>query len=337
MKLVSYIERTTGNQPPEIRIGALLGNACVVDLRVAQTWAQGARGVSARLLPPSMLELLSSWQATAPYIQDLLDSLPGGDCFELKGAGRKPVAVPLNQVLLLPPLPNILTLRHFNVFEEHVRNIYRQRSRAVPGSWYDHPTYEYTNPLNISGADQAVTKPANAAAFDYGIEVACVIHKQGKHIHPENAYEYIAGYCIVNNWGIRDNYLSMLEAGLGTAVSSDFATTLGPALVTPDELHTRAIEAGDGSLRYDLDIVVRINGLERTKTNLRHMNWSFSDLIAAASRYSSLYPGDVISTGIVNRGCLFEQDGLGDNRWLKTGDRVDVEIAALGHLETQIL
>jgi 2-keto-4-pentenoate hydratase/2-oxohepta-3-ene-1,7-dioic acid hydratase in catechol pathway len=336
MKLVSYLGLSDEPTASRIKLGAVAGTDCVIDLVVAQTWAQGARGFRARELPATMLDLLNNWEDDAPHLQELLAALPADECLALKGAGRKPVARRRDDVLLLPPLPNVLSLRDFNAFEEHVRNTFRLRSKAIPKAWYEAPVFYYANPFTILGPDQAVSFPRGGKALDYELEVACFIGKRGRDIAPEDASDHIAGYTIMNDWSLRDVQMQEMAAGLGPAKGKDFATTLGPALVTPDEFADR--QAGEGAdLRYDLKMVARVNGQERSRGSLKDIHWTFAQMIARASQDVALYPGEALGSGTVGSGCLLEQGAEDSGEWLKPGDWVELEVERLGVLATQVV
>ena len=118
------------------------------------------------------------------------------------------------------------------------------------------------------------------------------------------------------------------------ARARDMATTLGPALVTPDELADR--ETGDGAdLRYDLPWSVRVNGEERGAGNLQDIYWPFARMIAHASHKMTLYPGEVFTSGTVPDGCLLELEDCED--WLRPGDQVTLTVEGLGKLETLVI
>lgn len=333
MKLVSYLEKATAQDLPPIRLGALAGE-CVIDLHVAQSWAQGARGFPAREIPSTMLGLLRLWPDLFPHLQALMATLEGEDCLQLKGARRQPVAHPRSEVYLLPPLPNVLSLRLFPCFEQHVRNVHRMRGQPFPKAWPTTPIFYYANPFTVMGPDQALTIPQQGSALDYELGVVCFIGKQGQDIPPEQAEEHIAGYSILSDWVLRDVEQQELSLGWGPAKSRDFATTLGPALVTPDELADR--RAGTGAEgRYDLAASAAVNGEEKGRINLKDMHWSFAQLIAHASRDVMLYPGEAI--GVIMGGSLLEVGAGDSSAWLKPGDRVALEAERLGRLETTIL
>ncbi len=336
MKLVSYIDQLTDTGAPSIQVGAALGDDCIANLHVAQTWAQGARGFRAREIPQTMLGMLRNWPDVYPHLRDLLAALEGEDCLHLKGSGRQPVARPAADMILLPPLPNVLSLRDFYGFEEHVRNVFRLRGKSIPHAWYQMPVFYYGNPFTVIGPDQALTVPDSGIALDYECEVAWVIGRQGRNIDPEHAEEYIAGYTIMNDWSLRDVQSEEMQAGLGPAKGKDFATTLGPALVTPDELEDRRIGSGTG-LGYDLAMTARVNGVETSRGSLKDLHWTIAQMIARASQDVTIFPGEVMVTGTVGTGCLLEGGAQESGEWLKAGDLVELEVERLGRLSTPII
>jgi len=336
MKLVSYVNLPIEPETFSVKLGAMIGEECIIDLAVAQTWAQGARGFVARELPTSMLALLRNWDDDSPHLEALIDLLPGMECLGLKGTGRQPVAYPRGEVFLLPPLPNILSLRDFYGFEQHVKESFRQHSKAVPREWYDIPVFYYGNPYTLLGPDQPLPMPAGGTDLDFELEIACVIGKQGIDISPEEANDYIAGYMIMNDWSLRDVQQQEMSVGLGPAKGKDFGTTFGPALVSPRELEDKQVDEGPG-LRYDLEMIARVNGEERSRGNFADIHWTFTEMIARASQNVMLHPGEVIGSGTVGTGCLLEAGAADTGDWLKPGDWVELEVERLGRVTTEIL
>lgn len=335
MKLVSYVERPIHSDRPDIKLGLLIGDDCVADVAIAQTWAQGARGLSGRALPHSMMELLGEWADAAPHLEQIAAALPADDtCLALKGARRQPVARRRQDVFLLPPVPNPLSLRDFDGYEKHARNMYRLHSRAIPHTWYEAPTFAYGNPLTVLGPDLGLPMPRHGAALDFELEIAAVIGVGGQNITPNEAPAHIAGFMIMNDWSLRDAHNGELNV-YGAAKGKDFATTTGPALVTPGDLADRQIGEG-AELRYDLEMVARVNGQERSRGNFKDIHWTVAQMIARASEDVMLYPGEIIGTGTVASGCLLEQGAADSGGWLKPGDVVELEVERLGHLATTI-
>jgi len=328
VKLVTFASHAQPRQP---RLGALLGEA-VVDLSVARTWAQGARSLIPEDLPGSMIELLYAGPPAWDYVHQLVDALIGEDPLHLKGANRLPVGFPPDQVLLYPPLPRPNSLRDFYAFEAHVKTAFANRGKEVPAEWYQIPVFYFSNSNAVFGPREMIPYPATSQALDYELEVAAVIGQAGIDIPPEKADDHIFGYTIFNDWSARDIQQVETRVGLGPAKAKDFASSLGPAIITPDELSDRATERPG---IYQLEMVARINGEERSRGNWQDMHYSFGDLIARASAGVLLMPGDVIGSGTVGSGCLSELTA-GQGPWLKANDSVELEIERFGVLANRI-
>jgi fumarylacetoacetate (FAA) hydrolase len=328
MKLLTFV---LPESPRQTRLGALVKDS-VVDLEVARRWAQGARGIPAQELPATMLELIHTGRPGQEYVGRVLEALDGKDPTQLKGPGRAAVAYPRRQVYLYPPLPRPLVLRDFYAFEQHVRSAYEIRDRAVPPEWYEFPVYYYCNPNTVFGPEETIPHPGFTEALDYELEVACILGQAGRDLTPEQAAESIFGYCILNDWSARDVQRREMRAGLGPAKGKDFATSLGPWIVTPDELSDRA--AGRAGV-YDLAMIARVNGTERSRGSWSALHYSFGEMIARASQDVYLLPGEVFGSGTVGSGCLLELT-RGQGPWLQPGDVVELEIERLGVLRNRI-
>ncbi|HVN55373.1 MAG TPA: fumarylacetoacetate hydrolase family protein [Anaerolineaceae bacterium] len=246
--------------------------------------------------------------------------------------GRARAAYGLDEVTIGAPVPSPVTIRDFYAFEQHVRTAHRDRNREVPEEWYQFPVFYFSNPHVVFGPDQSIPHPAYSQELDYELEVACVIGKKGMDIPVERAEDYILGYTIMNDWSARDIQRLETRVGLGPAKSKDFATSLGPWLVTPDELTDCAM--GRVGV-YALEMKTRVNGVERSCGNWADIHYSFGEMIARASQDVTLYPGDVIGSGTVGTGCLLELTH-GKGPWLQPGDIVELEIERLGVLRTKI-
>jgi fumarylacetoacetate (FAA) hydrolase len=251
----------------------------------------------------------------------LRDTLP-----HLSGVVRP---VPLMPGRLLAPLPYPPSVRDFYAFEQHVRAARARRGLDMAPEWYEFPVFYFSNHGAIYGPDAAVPYP-RTWALDFELEIACVIGTAGIDIAEENAEAHIAGYTIMNDWSARDVQAKEMRVGLGPAKGKDFATSLGPWLVTPDELESRRVGHG----RYDLTMTARINGKECSRGNFRDITFTFPQMIARASQDAWLRPGDVLGSGTVGTGCLLEI-GI-EGQWLKPGDIVELEIEGLGVLRNTV-
>lgn len=270
---------------------------------------------------------------------DLVRALPvGADVFDVLAGGVSPVAdeapVPLAAVRLLPPVQPA-SIRDFITFEEHVVGSYAGVGRGgVPKEWYEIPTFYFTNPHAVIGAHDPVPMPPGCALFDFELEVAAVIGRDGHNLSVAEAADHIAGYAVFNDWSARDVQTHEMRIGLGPAKGKDTASTLGPYLVTPDELEP--YRKGD---RYDLAMSVAVNGTPIGTDSLANAAWSFPEMIAYASRGTWVRAGDVIGSGTCGGGCLVEFWGRRGERTpppLAVGDTVTMTVEGLGTIENTV-
>jgi len=229
------------------------------------------------------------------------------------GSAREHDEYALEDVRLLAPVPRPPSVRDAYAFEEHIRNAARVTGRpGVPDEWYELPVFYFSNPAAIFGPDDEIPFPAGSEELDYELEVAAVIGEEGA----------IGGFTVMNDWSARDLQRKEMKVGLGPAKGKDFATSLGPVVVTPDEL---------GDLR--LEMVARVNGEERSRGNMGDMYHSWEAIIERAATNTHLVPGDVIGSGTVGTGCILEH---GDGRWLQPDDVVELEVEGIGVLRNVV-
>jgi fumarylacetoacetate (FAA) hydrolase len=208
-----------------------------------------------------------------------------------------------------------LSIRDFMAFEEHVANARRQAGSEVPPAWYEIPVFYFTNSGAVYGDGDEIPKPADTGMLDYELELACVI---GEHGRPE-------GFTIMNDFSARDLQRLEMSVGLGPAKGKDFATALGPVLVSPDELPAD----------LDMRAIARVNGEVRTDSRTGGLHHGWEQLLAAAARNTpGLQAGEIIGSGTVGSGCILEH---GDGRWLQPGDEIELEIEGIGVLHNRIV
>ncbi|MEU8244375.1 fumarylacetoacetate hydrolase family protein [Actinoplanes missouriensis] len=235
--------------------------------------------------------------------------------------------VPMEEVQLLAPLQPS-SIRDFVAFEEHVEGVRRSvdGSAGVPDAWYDAPTFYFTNPHAIYGPGDDIPFPAISVARDFELEVAAIAG-------PDRS---IFGYTIFNDWSARDLQSREMQVRLGPAKGKDFASSLGPWIVTSDELEP--YRDADGFL--DLWCTAAVNGVEVGRDLLSNMGWTFETMIAYAGRDSLVEPGDVLGSGTVgNGGCLAElwgRNGTQDPPPLTDGDVVTLTVEGIGSLTNRI-
>ena len=324
MKLVSFRVRTPVGT--FTRVGAIHGQQ-VVDLNMAyvrwladQQETQPQRLANAQV-PPTMLEFLEGGDSTlaaARRAKDYVTTLS----LSVKGPSGETILYSVTDVQLLAPLPNPSSLRDFIAFEDHIAATSKKRGQPIPPEWYKAPVYYKGNHRTIIGPDETLSWPLDTTKLDYELELACVIGRQGRDITERRAEDYIAGYMIMNDFSARDIQFQEMACRLGPAKGKDFATALGPCLVTPDEI------ADLGGLT----MIARVNGEEWSRGRFGTIHWSFAQMIAHVSRGETIYPGDVFGSGTVGGGCGLELD-----RYLKPGDVVELEIQPIGVLRTRIV
>jgi 2-keto-4-pentenoate hydratase/2-oxohepta-3-ene-1,7-dioic acid hydratase in catechol pathway len=324
---MKYLTFAAPDDPYNPRLGALREGK-VIDLARVRGWSNQARGLPLEDLPESLFELIAAGPGAWSYARNLVNILEGEDLLFLQDPDGQPVASSLDQVVLYPPLPRPTGLRDFYAFEKHVLNAHSARGKEVPDEWYQFPVFYFSNPNAIYGPGEIIPYPSYSQALDYELEVACVIGQAGRDIQNDSAGEHIFGYTILNDWSARDIQRVEMRVGLGPAKGKDFASSLGPWIITPDELEDR--RTGRPGV-YDLEMVARVNGQERSRGNWKDIYFSFGEMIARASASAFLLPGEVLGSGTVGTGCLLELT-RGEGPWLQPGDLVELEIERLGIL-----
>jgi 2-keto-4-pentenoate hydratase/2-oxohepta-3-ene-1,7-dioic acid hydratase in catechol pathway len=245
-------------------------------------------------------------------------------------------AMPLSGVRLLAPLQPT-SVRDFVTFEEHVEGVRCSvdgASGVVP-EWYQAPTFYFTNPHTIIGPDDDVAVPGGSQRLDFELEVAVVVGKDGSSLSVAEAADHVLGYTILNDWSARDLQQREMRVSLGPAKGKDFASTLGPVLVTADELHS--YRDADGFLQ--LWCTASVNGVEIGRDLLSNMGWTFETMIAYASRDSRVVAGDVLGSGTCgNGGCLAELWGRGRMLpALQPGDVVTLTVEGIGSVSNRVV
>jgi 2-keto-4-pentenoate hydratase/2-oxohepta-3-ene-1,7-dioic acid hydratase in catechol pathway len=299
-----------------------------------------------------------------PHLVGMIPFLEGGAAAREAAQASLDFAVtrhPENVILdrgcieMLSPVPRPESIRDFMSFEQHAINCLRRLSmprwRGVLDEWveealgrkatlayhmnrpwYERPLYYKGNRRSVVGDSAAVSIPSFTKSLDWELEWGIFLCKTGRDIPAEKAREYIGGYTVFNDFSARDIQAKEMAGRLGPAKGKDFdgGNAIGPALVTPDEIPDP----------YNLAMHARINSEEVSYGHTKGMRWSFEDMIAYVSRNETLYGGDFFGSGtgtVPESGKNLRCCGLEMGRYLKVGDKVELEVERLGTLTNFII
>jgi fumarylacetoacetate (FAA) hydrolase len=231
------------------------------------------------------------------------------------------------------PLPEVASIRDFYAFERHVATCRRHRGLEMAPQWYAVPVFYFSNPAGVIGHEAEVWAPKGSEALDYELELACVIGHATRDLPDDDrALDCVAGFTIMNDWSARDLQRIEMAVGLGPSKGKDFATSLGPELVSIDEL----ADCYSGG-RFHLEMTAAVNGRVLSRGNAGSMYWTWPQLLAHASRDATLRPGDVLGSGTVGTGCILELTPEAAGGWLKPGDLVELTVERLGTLSNRVV
>ncbi len=290
-------------------------------------------------LPTTMSMFLAYWEDSAPVVQN------GVPMIEEERIGRGK-GIPVDGVQLLAPVPFPTSCRDAYAFRQHVAAARRNRKVDMIPEFDQYPIFYFTNHHSIKGPGDVTCMPDHFEKLDFELEAAIVICKHGRNIKAEDAESYIGGLMIMNDLSARRLQMEEMLLNLGPAKGKDFATTVGPWLVTLDELEEFAVPAkvGHTGRNWNLKMTCKVNGVQVSEGNLGDMDWTFAEIIERASYGVDLFPGDIIGSGTVGTGCFLELNGTGklDNpdyneQWLQAGDVVEMEIDGLGTLSNTVV
>ena len=270
-------------------------------------------------------------QAGLRDVRALLE-LPNDPLTRLKlalGSARAGQGVPLGGVRLRAPILQPPTVRDFMVYEGHASG---GGARQLSDAWYRLPIFYFSNPLCIFGPEDAIPYPSASEQLDYELELAAVIGREARNVAEADAFSYIAGFTLFNDWSCRDLQRDEMEARLGPAKGKDSASSLGPWIVTTDEL---ASFIRDG--RLHVRCTLKVNGAQWMENNAGIMYHTWGAMIERASRDSRVVPGDVLGGGTVTGGSIGEAIRNGfPARYLEPGDVVEIEVEGIGILRNTI-
>jgi 2-keto-4-pentenoate hydratase/2-oxohepta-3-ene-1,7-dioic acid hydratase in catechol pathway len=321
MKLVTF-----KNKKGQTRIGWLTADGAVVDMKLTD-----------KRLPTDMLTFIDKHEQFFKIIKD-------------NNLENTPPQYKRDEVTLLAPLPNPRSFRDFIGFEQHMLNATKSFGHNVGEIWYQLPIFYFTNHQAIYGTNEDIKKPVEEIKLDLELELAVVMGKQGKDIKAADAEDYIFGYTVFNDWSAR--FLQKREGGgppLGPHKGKDFANSIGPCIVTKDEMeqyrctiskdkfpaHLRFPE--NNFQRFDLKMTSKINDQTICEGNYNTVFWAFPEQIERATENNvSIFPGDMLGSGTVGWGSLIENN-FTVHRPLEPGDVVELEIEGIGVLRNKVV
>lgn len=320
MKLLSYVK------DEREQLGVLI-NGLVYDMEVLHPD-----------LPNSMNLFLNYWDDYLPIAQ-------AGELMLREGSRTSSRGIPVDQLQLMAPVPFPSSCRDGYAFRQHVAAARRNRKVEMIPEFDQYPIFYFTNHHSIVGPGPVQCMPDHFEKLDFELEAAIVISKHGRNIPAEEADAYIGGLMIMNDLSARRLQMEEMLLNLGPAKGKDFATAIGPWLVTLDELSAFEVPAKENHVgkNWNLRMTCSVNGVQVSEGNLADMDWTFAEIIERASYGVDLYPGDVIGSGTVGTGCFLELNGTGklndpnySEQWLQPGDKVLMEIDQLGRLENEM-
>ena len=290
-------------------------------------------------LPASMTMFLNYWQDNYELAlnlqQAIIDNLIG------KEKGR-----PLEGASILAPVPFPNSYRDAYAFRQHVAAARRNRKVPMIPEFDQYPVFYFANHHSVQGPGRVMCMPDHFEKLDFELEAAIVIAKSGRNIPAAEADQYIAGLMIMNDMSARQLQAEEMLLNLGPTKGKDFATVIGPMLVTLDELEQFEVPCKENHTgkAWNLSMKCRVNEQLVSEGNLSDMDWTFAEIIERCSYGVQLFPGDIIGSGTVGTGCFLELNGTGklndpnyEEQWLKEGDVVEMEIDGLGKLSNTIV
>ena len=285
-------------------------------------------------LPVSMSMFLNYWEDVIPVVKAAEQRIKDG-------LARSSYAVPYPEAYILAPVPHPTSCRDGYAFRQHVAAARRNRKVDMIPEFDQYPIFYFTNHNSIQGPGDVVCMPDHFKKLDFELEAAIVICKPGRNITAADADEYIGGLMIMNDISARTLQMEEMLLNLGPAKGKDFATAVGPMLVTLDELEQFEVpcKPNHTGKAWNLNMKCWVNGVQVSQGNVSDMDWTFAEIIERSSYGVHLMPGDIIGSGTVGTGCFLELNGTGKlndpdykEQWLQEGDVVEMEIDGLGKL-----
>ena len=304
MKIISY----TLNK--EFRFGMMTSKSTFID-------------ISEILKTDNILDFIENFSR----YENLINSMNFNTLQEIK----------IDSVNIVSPIPNPTSLRDAYAFRQHVETSRKNRGLNMIDTFDSFPVYYYSNHKSVKGPGLVRVEESLSEMLDYELEIAVIIGKKGINISAQEADKYIFGFTIMNDFSSRKIQRDEMKLNLGPAKGKDFATSLGPIILTSDELLDRVIPTKNGN-HYDIDLRAELNGKIISRDNLKNMSWTFAQIIERISNGTHIYPGEVIGSGTCATGCLYELNSNPGSKpyWLQDGDDISITAQKIGSLNNKI-
>jgi fumarylacetoacetate (FAA) hydrolase len=325
MKLVTYSHAASAS---EKRSGLLVSEDTVLDLSLAIAWADKA--AADKHIADTVLGFVENARHARPLAEAALAA-------HARGELPDELARAVRDVTLFAPIPRPPSMRDGYAFRQHVETARRNRGLEMIPEFDQFPVFYFTNHQAVIGPGPLCVRPLQLEKLDFELEAAIVVGREARDLSAQSADEAIFGMTIMNDFSARVLQMEEMKLSLGPAKGKDFATGLGPYLVTMDELAEQTTSTPNGN-KFDLGMRAWVNGVQVSTGNVKDMNWTFAQILERASYGVTLYPGDVIGSGTCGTGCFLELNGskITQDQWLRPGDVVALEIDRLGRLENTV-
>ncbi len=337
MKLATFLENETQIPALVVDVDGASQIAQLVHLPLAFAWLERERGTPsdassiARTYGESVLAFVERNEVCRPAAEAILrahteEKLPAE------------VMRPLVGARLMAPIPRPPSMRDGYAFRQHVETARRNRGLEMIPEFDMFPVFYFTNHQAVVGPGDVTVRELTRDRLDFELEAAIVVGKRGRDLVASSADAHVFGLTIMNDFSARAVQMEEMKLSLGPAKGKDFATGLGPWLVTLDELAART-SAGPKGNTYSLGMRAFVNDVHVSTGNVADMTFTFAEILERVSYGVDVFPGDVIGSGTCGTGCFLELNGskITQNQWLLPGDRVDLEIDGLGRLSNTIV
>jgi 2-keto-4-pentenoate hydratase/2-oxohepta-3-ene-1,7-dioic acid hydratase in catechol pathway len=303
MKLVTYASNGT------TRLGAL-HDAMVIDILQAIKAYLGGTGKGGTVgsdFPSDMLSFLQGGDQTKKSVEEAVDWVIVHEKDEF--------TLPLSQVILRAPIMNPSKVIGIGLnYADHCR----EQNIPLPESVLILAKF----PSSIIGPEENITWGSGMSQeVDYEAELGVIMGREAFKINPQDAWDYVGGYTIINDVSARD--VQFADGQWVRGKSFDTFCPMGPYMATPDEIQDP----------NNLNIKTRLNDTVVQDSNTSEMVFKIPEIISFISKSITLMPGDVISTGTPDGVGYFHDPKL----LLKPGDVIEIEIDGLGLLRNPVV